>query len=81
MVASNLYSDNSRAALLNAPANKAEGWTLVELARRMNKVQQDHPDNKDKIREVVRLNWRVWTIIQAAMLDPKNEMPIHLRSN
>ncbi len=74
------YSDQNRLDLLNAPANKAEGWALIELARRLDRVRQT-PENKSEIRDVVRLNWRVWTIIQAAMLDPENTVPITVRSN
>ena len=72
------YSDQQRLALLNAPANKAEGWALLEMARRLERVRVSDPDS---IKDAVRLNWRIWTIIQAAMLDPQTEIPITVRSN
>ncbi|MFK7866458.1 MAG: flagellar biosynthesis regulator FlaF [Alphaproteobacteria bacterium] len=75
----NPYSDQNRMALMNAPANKAEGWALVELARRLDNAKKDQDGSK--IKEIVRLNWRVWTIIQSAMLDPQTEVPINVRSN
>ena len=63
---------------MNAPANKAEGWALLEMARRLERVRVSDPDT---IKDAVRLNWRIWTIIQAAMLDPQTEIPITIRSN
>ncbi len=63
---------------MNAPANKAEGWALLEMARRLERVRVSDPDS---IKDAVRLNWRIWTIIQAAMLDPQTEIPITVRSN
>ncbi|MFK7866378.1 MAG: flagellar biosynthesis regulator FlaF, partial [Alphaproteobacteria bacterium] len=52
---------------------------LVELARRLDNAKKDQDGSK--IKEIVRLNWRVWTIIQSAMLDPQTEVPINVRSN
>lgn len=74
------YSEQNRQALMNAPANKAEGWALVELARRLDRASKN-PEDKNAIKDITRLNWRIWTIIQSAMLDPANEIPISLRSN
>ncbi len=31
--------------------------------------------------EVVRVNWRLWTILQAELLDPECQLPDDLRSN
>jgi flagellar protein FlaF len=31
--------------------------------------------------EAVRVNWRLWTILQAELLDPECQLPDELRSN
>lgn len=72
------YNDQQRVALMNAPANKAEGWALIEIARRLDGIKDG---SAEEIKNVLRLNWRVWTIIQAAMIDPNTEVPIEIRSN
>lgn len=46
-----------------------EAWALLEVARRIAAVVQfgdlTKPEDKKKVREALRLNLRIWTIIQA----------------
>lgn len=65
-------------ALENAPANKVEAWALTEAARRMT---QSKSQEKENMIEQVRLNWRIWTIIQSELVDPDCTIPIEIRQN
>jgi flagellar protein FlaF len=77
---SNPYASQQRAALENAPPQAAEGYALIELARRLDDAAKI-PENLAAIREVVRLNWRVWTIFQAELVDPECQTPRPIREN
>ena len=48
-----------------------EAWALVEAARRMAAVIQygdlTKIEDKKRLRDAVRLNWRLWTIFQAEL--------------
>lgn len=76
----NPYASQQRAALENAPPQAAEGYALVELARRMDEAAR-MPEDLATIRDVVRLNWRVWTIFQAELVDPECTTPAQIREN
>lgn len=76
----NPYATQHRASLENAPAQHAEGWALIEAARRMDNARVD-PEKTDTVLESVRLNWRIWTIIQAALVDPDCPLPKQIREN
>lgn len=77
---SNPYASQQRAALEKAPPQAAEGYALVEIARRMDEAARN-PDDGAAIRDVVRLNWRVWTIFQAELVDPECQTPREIREN
>lgn len=77
---SNPYASQQRAALENAPPQAAEGYALIELARRLDEAAKT-PEDIEAIRDVVRLNWRVWTIFQAELVDPACQTPIPIREN
>jgi flagellar protein FlaF len=77
---SNPYANQQRAALEKAPPQAAEGYALVEIARRMDEAARN-PDDTATIRDVVRLNWRVWTIFQAELVDPECQTPREIREN
>lgn len=77
---SNPYASQQRAALENAPPQAAEGYALIELARRLDDVAKV-PEDEAAIRDVVRLNWRVWTIFQAELVDPECQTPRPIREN
>lgn len=77
---SNPYASQQRAALENAPPQATEGYALIELARRLDTAAQT-PENLAAIRDVVRLNWRIWTIFQAELVDPECQTPREIREN
>ncbi|MDF1749388.1 MAG: flagellar biosynthesis regulator FlaF [Alphaproteobacteria bacterium] len=77
---SNPYASQQRAALEKAPPQAAEGYALIEVARRMDEASRA-PDDIAAIRNVVRLNWRVWTIFQAELVDPECQTPRQIREN
>ncbi|MEO5337999.1 MAG: flagellar biosynthesis regulator FlaF [Magnetospirillum sp. WYHS-4] len=58
---------------------EVEAWALTQAALRM-KDAQDSKD-RDAMLAAVRLNWRLWTIIQADLLDPDCPLPTDLRVN
>lgn len=76
----NPYATQQRANLENAPAQHAEGWALIEAARRMDAARET-PEDADTVLTSVRLNWRIWTIIQAALVDPDCPLPKQIREN
>lgn len=63
-----------------------EAWALIEAARRMA-AASDHADTSDikdrnKVRDALRLNWRLWTIFQAEMtVDNTSNLPDEIRLN
>lgn len=77
---SNPYASQQRAALENAPPQATEGYALIELARRLDDAAKV-PENIAAIRDVVRLNWRLWTIFQAELVDPECQTPRAIREN
>lgn len=50
----------------------------MEAARRMREAKSK---DKRELCEAVRLNWRLWTIFQTAMLEPDCPLPMELRRN
>lgn len=77
---SNPYASQQRTALENAPPQAAEGYALIELARRLDEAAKA-PEDIERIREAVRLNWRVWTIFQAELVHPDCQTPNPIREN
>ncbi|MEQ8664764.1 MAG: flagellar biosynthesis regulator FlaF [Rhodospirillales bacterium] len=63
-----------------------EAWALIEAARRMaaasdNANQSDIKD-RNRVRDALRLNWRLWTIFQAEMtVDNTSNLPDDVRTN
>lgn len=63
-----------------------EAWALIEAARRMA-VAVEHADttnikDRNKVRDALRLNWRLWTIFQAELaVGENNQMPEEIRVN
>jgi flagellar biosynthesis activator protein FlaF len=56
-----------------------EGWAMIQAAIRL-KDASESGDN-ETIMAAVRLNWRMWTIFQAELLDPACEVPMDIRGN
>ena len=58
-----------------------EARALTEAARRMSAAQQGLPDDEKAYQDALRLNWRLWTIIQADVSSPENPLPPEIKSN
>ncbi len=58
---------------------KTEAWALTQAAIRL-KAGQDSRD-REAMLAAVRLNWRLWTIIQSELLDPMSTVPLEVRVN
>lgn len=50
----------------------------MEAARRLREAKSK---GRKELSDAVRLNWRLWTIFQSAMLEPDCPWPTDLRSN
>ena len=58
----------------------AESIALREIAQRMITAQQE-PVEEARLLQAVRLNWRLWTIFQTALLHPSCGVPVEVRNN
>jgi flagellar protein FlaF len=76
----NPYSKQQRHAMeVGAPEN-VEAWALIQLAHRLDQVRKD-PNDQEKLRETVRLNWRIWTIFQAELSSAESKVSKEIREN
>ncbi len=73
---------------LSSSPRMTEAWALVEAARRIAEALQDaegkdmsDPKVRAALREPLRLNWRLWTIFQAELLDEDSDVPVDVRVN
>lgn len=64
-----------------APGNprQVEAWALTETALRLQSARSG--GDKETILTAVRLNWRLWTLFQAELLDPQCPLPEPIRGN
>ena len=63
-----------------ADSRSTEAWALGEASRRL--IVASRADDKGaSLREALRLNQRLWTIFQAALIDPACPLPKELRQN
>lgn len=62
-----------------------EAWALIEAARRMavaiESGRVDDIAHRNKVRESLRLNWRLWTIFQAELTVGESDVPDDIRQN
>jgi len=72
------YKKQQSLALENANPEETLAWGLTTTARRMAEVQRPNA-TREQILDAVRLNWRLWTIIQAEQADPKCATPKSIR--
>lgn len=76
----NAYHQGSSGGTSNIPEpgnpTYTEAWALIECARRMaGAIEFGDPEkleDRKKIRDAVRLNWRLWTIFQAELTVGEN---------
>lgn len=64
---------------------QTEGWALLEAAKRMATAivsgAPDDKETKENMKTALRLNWRLWTIFQAELLDESCQTPEEIRIN
>lgn len=58
---------------------EAEAWAMSQAALRMMSAKEQN--DKQAMVDAARLNWRLWTIIQADLLSPESSVPDDIRSN
>lgn len=64
---------------LGSSARDTEAQALLEAARRLDAAGNE--DNRDAYRAALRLNWRLWTIIQADVSSEGSPLPDEIRQN
>ncbi|MDH3701517.1 MAG: flagellar biosynthesis regulator FlaF [Alphaproteobacteria bacterium] len=64
---------------LGSAPRQTEARALLEAARMMDAAVES--DDMDAYRAALRLNWRLWTIIQADVTAPECELPTEIREN
>lgn len=62
-------------------AQSTEALALMEAARRLNAARELVEQDVEAYRESLRLNWRLWTIIQCDVASAENTMPDDLKAN
>lgn len=72
------YAKQQTLALETASPQETLAWGLTTTARKLAQVRVD-TTAKDVVMEAVRLNWRLWTIIQAEQSDPECPSPREIR--
>jgi flagellar protein FlaF len=80
MSSSNASTKYRQPAQQGGSPRETEGRALMEAARRLS-VAKDNPGDKAALVDVVRLNWRLWTIFQSDLSEPDNDLPAELRNN
>jgi flagellar protein FlaF len=74
------YARQQTIALEHASPEQTLAWGLTTTARRLAAVQAEGTP-REEILDAVRLNWRLWTIIQAEQSDPENATPKQIRES
>jgi flagellar protein FlaF len=72
------YAKQQTIALENASPEQTLAWGLTTTARRMA-AACDPGTTKEQVLDAVRVNWRLWTIIQAEQADPDCATPKGIR--
>ena len=80
----NKLKNYERVPIAGQPA-ETEGWALLEAAKRMASAivsgPQDDKTTIENMKHALRLNWRLWTIFQAELLDETCDVPDEIRIN
>jgi len=66
---------------LGGNPRSTEARALMEAARRLSDARQQVEHDPEAYRTALRLNWRLWTIIQCDVASPENPLPPELKSN
>ena len=72
------YAKQQTLALETASPQETLAWGLTTTARKLSQVRVES-SSRDLVLEAVRLNWRLWTIIQAEQSDPECPSPREIR--
>jgi flagellar biosynthesis activator protein FlaF len=72
------YAKQQSMAMENASPEQTLAWGLTTTARRMA-AACDPGVTREQMLEAVRINWRLWTIIQAEQADPDCATPKPIR--
>ena len=72
------YAKQQTAALETADPQQTLAWGLTTTARKMQEARSPKSTRNDVL-EAIRLNWRLWTIIQAEQSDPASLTPRNIR--
>lgn len=65
----------------NGRPQTTESLALMQAARRLNAARDAVEQNVEGYREALRLNWRLWTIIQCDVASDENNLPDELKAN
>ena len=77
-----LYEQQQRSSVdINSAPQEIEGQALIQIAGRLTKALENAEGEPEYLKEQVRLNWRVWTIIQSYLVDKDCELPDEIRDN
>lgn len=66
---------------LGGNPRSTEARALMEAARRLSDARQMVEQDLEGYRTALRLNWRLWTIIQCDVASPENPLPPELKAN
>lgn len=58
---------------------RSEAWALSQAALRIR--QAIDAEDEEVIANAVRLNWRLWTILQADIMAPDSPLPLEIKNN
>lgn len=60
-----------------------EASVLTKAAQRLKLVRENwnQPDRDALLEEVLRYNQRIWSLFQAELTSPENELPIEIKNN
>ena len=65
------------------PGRETEARVLTKAAVMLKSCQEnwEEPDRRQKLHDALRYNQRVWSIIQAELLDENNALPKKIKEN
>ncbi len=71
----------SRVHKIGGNPRATEARAFMEASRRLSEAQKIVDDEPAAYRAALRLNWRLWTIIQSDVSGPDNPLPADLKAN
>ena len=81
MPRTNVNSAYSSVQNMGGNPRATEARAFMEAARRLSEAQKQVDTAPDSYRAALRLNWRLWTIIQSDVSGPDNVLPNDLKAN